>query len=246
MMSVILRDLRTRFFNHGLGFLVVPLWPLVHMLVLLAISHVLGRRVPYGESLNIFFATGLVPTLAFMYVSRFMTLSIVLNRPMMAFPIVKPIDILQGRGTLEIVAACFTLAFIITLMLVIGEDPMPVDLDSAVEAYISVLFLAFSVGTLAGTITALFPPFTTVYALSMILVYASSGTMFVPSNLPEQMRVILSYSPVLECVEWMRSAYYPTYDISQLSREYIWGFSLSCLMLGLGLERIFRRQILGN
>lgn len=246
MMSIILRDMRTRFFNHGLGFLVVPLWPLVHMLALLVISNVLGRRVPYGDSLNVFFATGLVPTLAFMYVSRFMTLSIVLNRPMMAFPIVRPIDILQGRAALEIVAAFFTLVFIVSLMLAIGENPTPIDLESAVEAYVSVLFLAFSVGTLAGTITALFQPFVTVYALLMILVYASSGTMFVPANLPEQVRVALSYSPILECVEWMRSAYYPTYDTSMLSKEYIWGFSLTSLMLGLGLERAFRRKILGT
>ncbi|WVT77558.1 capsular biosynthesis protein (plasmid) [Sinorhizobium chiapasense] len=244
MTAVILRDMRTRFFNHGLGFLVVPLWPLVHMLVLLGISHALGRRVPYGESTNVFFGSGLVPTLAFMYVSRFMTLSVALNRPMLAFPAVKPIDILNARAVLEIVAAWFTLIFIIIFLLVVGDDPTPVDINEAVAAYLSVLFLAFSVGTLAGAITSIFPLFTTVYALFMIIVYASSGTMFVPANLPEAIRTPLSYSPVVQCVEWMRSAYFPTYDTSLLSKEYIWGFSLSCLLAGLALERVFRRKIL--
>jgi capsular polysaccharide transport system permease protein len=243
MMAVILRDMRTRFFNHGLGFLVVPLWPLVHMLVLLAISNIMGRTVPYGESLNVFFASGLVPTLAFMYVSRFMALSVVLNKPMMAFPIVKPMDILHGRAVLEVSAAFITLVFIISFLLIIGDDPFPVDVVSAVEAYVSVIFLAVSVGTLAGTLTAMFPIFSTVYGLSMIVVYASSGTMFVPANMPEQIRIPLSYSPVLQCVEWMRSAYYPSYDTSLLSKTYIWGYSLTCMMLGLGLERIFRMKL---
>lgn len=42
MNVVILRDMRTRFFNHGLGFLIQSLWPLVHMLVILTISAVSG------------------------------------------------------------------------------------------------------------------------------------------------------------------------------------------------------------
>ncbi len=46
MQAVILRDVRTRFFNHGLGFLLVPLWPLAHMFVLLMIYTFMGGRLP--------------------------------------------------------------------------------------------------------------------------------------------------------------------------------------------------------
>lgn len=44
------------------------------------------------------FATGLLPCLTFMYVSRFMALSIVMNRPMLAIPAVKVLDILFARA----------------------------------------------------------------------------------------------------------------------------------------------------
>ncbi|WP_236776042.1 hypothetical protein [Agrobacterium tumefaciens] len=54
MTAVILRDMRSRFFNHGLGFLLVSLWPLAHMLILLTIYTVMGRKTPYGDSLNVF------------------------------------------------------------------------------------------------------------------------------------------------------------------------------------------------
>ncbi len=59
MTAVILRDMRTRFFNHGLGFLIVSLWPLAHMLILLMIYSLTGRRTPFGDSLYVFFALGL-------------------------------------------------------------------------------------------------------------------------------------------------------------------------------------------
>ncbi|PZR50261.1 MAG: capsular biosynthesis protein, partial [Stutzerimonas stutzeri] len=68
MTAVMLRDMRTRFFNHGLGFLVVSLWPLAHMVILLLIYTLMGRTAPFGDSLPVFFATGLIPTLTFMYV----------------------------------------------------------------------------------------------------------------------------------------------------------------------------------
>lgn len=244
MSAVILRDMRTRFFNHGLGFLVVVMWPLAHMMILLLIARLTGRNTPYGESLNVFFATGLIPTLAFMYVSRFMSYSMILNRPMLAFPLVKPFDIMAGRAFLEIIAACLTLATMLTILTLAGEDPIPFDIEQAVLAYMSVLLLAVGVGTLVGVIVTFFPPFVTVYALSLILIYLSSGTMLVVSQLPDQIAIPLSYNPVTGVVEWMRTAYFPTYSDRLVSKPYIIGFGLGALFLGLLTERVLRSRVL--
>jgi capsular polysaccharide transport system permease protein len=69
------------FFGNGLGFLAFSVgWPLVHMLVLIVIYTVTGRAAPYGDSLVLFFATGLVPMMTFMYMSRWIMIGLVLNR----------------------------------------------------------------------------------------------------------------------------------------------------------------------
>lgn len=44
MTAVILRDMRSRFFNHGLGFLIVSLWPLAHMIILIGLYTAMGRK----------------------------------------------------------------------------------------------------------------------------------------------------------------------------------------------------------
>ncbi len=150
MTAVMLRDMRTRFFNHGLGFLIVALWPLAHMLILLAIYTVVGRKTPFGESLNVFFATGLIPTLAFMYVSRFMSLSLILNRPMLSFPVVTVVDIMTARAVLEIIAAYLTLIFMFAILLALGDDPIPFDVEQAVYAYLATLLLSVGVRVLGG------------------------------------------------------------------------------------------------
>lgn len=242
--AVILRDMRTRFFNHGLGFIIVPLWPLVHMGVLITIHAASGRAAPpYGESTSLFYATGLVPTLTFMYVSRFMGYSAIQNKPMMAFPIVKALDVMFGRAFLEIIASCITITLITTILWLADQHPWPIDVENAVSAYLATIFLAIGCGTVAGVLSLAQPMIMTVYQLIIICTYLSSGTMFVASNLPDEVSYPLSYNPVLVCVEWMRTAYYETYSDKLVDKAYIFEFALVSLFLGLLIEKVFRRQL---
>ncbi len=241
MRAIILRDMRTRFFNHGLGFLLVPLWPLAHMFILLTIYMFMGRRTPFGDSLRLFFATGLLPCLTFMYVSRFMALSIVLNRPMLAIPVVKVIDILFARAFLETISAFFTVFLTFSILLSLGDNPFPSDWTEATLAFLSTILLAVGVGVMAGVITALVTFFSTIYALCLIVIYISSGTLFVVSALPSQIAYALSWNPVVHAVEWMRSAFYPTYNSQVIDKPYLLSFGLGALFIGLTLERLVRR-----
>jgi len=244
MKAIILRDLRTRFFNHGLGFLIVPLWPLAHMVILLIIYSLSGRSVPFGDSLNLFFATGLIPTLAFMYISRFMSLSIVLNSPMLAFPAVTTVDIMAARAFLEIVGGYLTLICIFTILTILGDNPIPYDIEQAVYAYLATVLLAIGVGSLVSVIVMFVPFFVTIYALFLIVVYIASGTLFIVSALPDEISYTLSWNPVVHSVEWMRSAFYPTYSTKILDKQYLLGFGLGSLCLGLTLERTLRWKVL--
>ncbi len=241
MNAVILRDMRTRFFNHGLGFLVQSIWPLAHMGVLLLIYNFAGRKAPFGDDLNVFFATGLIPTLTFMYISRFMSLSLLFNKSMLAFPAVKVTDILFGRAFLETIASALTLALIIFILWLAGDNPAPVDPVQAVLAFLATILLAVGVGTLVGVVVMFVDIFVTVYALMGIVFYVSSGTLFVASQLPDSIAIPLSYNPILQCVEWMRTAYYDDYSDRLLNKEYLIIFGFTSLGLGLFLEKTFRR-----
>jgi capsular polysaccharide transport system permease protein len=243
MTAVILRDMRSRFFNHGLGFIVQCLWPLVHLLSVLAISIGSGRTAPYGTPM-LFFATGLVPTLTFIYISRFMGLSLIMNRQMISFPIVHVTDVLFGRAALEVIAGCGTLLMLWIIFTAMGISPYPDDLSEAVLCYLATILLALGVGTIVGVITIFAPIFATVYALMAIIIYASSGALFVASQLPDQIAIPLSYGPILQCVEWMRAAYFENYSDRLLSREYVVGFGMVSLMIGLLSERLLRRVVM--
>jgi capsular polysaccharide transport system permease protein len=244
MNAVMLRDMRSRFFNHGLGFMLVPLWPLVHMGVIIAIHAAVIHNPPYGDSAPLFFATGLVPTLTFMYVSRFMGYSFVQNRAMLNFPAVKPLDVMLARGFLEVIGACITLTLIMTLLWIFGHNPWPINVERAVSAYLAIILLAFGCGAMIGVLSMFFPFILTIWQLSLIGIYISSGTMFVVSNLPDALSVPLSYSPVTESVEWMRTAFYESYSDKLVNPSYVISFGVTTLCLALLVERFFRRPML--
>ncbi len=244
MLAVILRDMRSRFFNHGIGFLMVPLWPLVHILILLTIYTVMGRASPFGDNLLIFFATGLLPTLTFMYVSRGMAMSVISNRNMMSFPIVKTLDIMTGRAFLEFIGASLTLLLLFAILSLHGEDPFPIDPFEAILAYLSVIVLAVGVGYLVAVACLLIQFFITIWSLTLIVIYLSSGVMFVPSRLPDNLVYYLSFNPVFQVVEWVRSAYFLGSASRHLDKQYVLACGLVCLCLGLLTERLLRRHIL--
>ncbi|WP_407817709.1 hypothetical protein, partial [Staphylococcus aureus] len=81
----------------------------------------------------------------------------------------------------------------------------------AVYAYLATILLAIGAGSLACVMVMFMPFFATIYALTMIVVYISSGTLFVAAALPESIAYILSWNPVFHAVEWMRLAYFPGY-----------------------------------
>jgi capsular polysaccharide transport system permease protein len=243
--AVVLRDMRTRFFNHGLGFIIVPLWPLAHMGVLIIIHAIAGHGVPpFGTSTALFYATGLVPTLTFMYVSKFMGYSLVINRTMLSFPDVHVLDVMMGRAFLEVIGACITLALMITILWALGQDPFPFDVERAVSCYLVTILLAIGCGTLVGVASMFVPMIVTVYALVLIIFYISSGTIFVASNLPDSIAQVLAYNPLLVCVEWMRTAFYESYSDKLVDEQYVVICGFCALLIGLSLERFFRRQML--
>lgn len=244
--AVILRDLRTRFFNHGLGFLVVPLFPFVHFIALLLIFGAMGRGGGYGDDLYMFLGTGLVPTLTFMYVSRFMGISLLMNRPMLAYPIIGMLEIVFGRALLEIVGAIWMVVAIFAVFYALGRDPIPADPVQAFFAFGVTLLLSISIGLIVALISAVSEAMATVWAISLIVFYLTSGSLFVVGFLPEIAVQILSWNPVLHCTEWMRLAYYPGYPDQVLDKGYLLSVAFGALVLGLVAERVARYKLLSG
>lgn len=244
--AVMLRDMRTRFFNHGLGYTIAVAFPLVHILILIAIWSFFGRAAPFGEHAAVFFGVALAPFMAWNYMSRFIMLSLIMNQPLLAFPAVKIMDVLLGRGVLEMLGSCCMLMFLMGLGTVAGYEVMPADIVDAAAAWAAALGLGLGFGMVNAVIAMAAPFWVTAYTLLLILFYILSGIIFLPSDLPTWLGEALSWLPTLQLVEWMRTAFFEGYPDTLLNRGYLLAWIFGSIALGLGLERIARGRLLGG
>ena len=219
-------------------------WPLSHILLLLIINAGFGRVAPYGDNAALWFATGVIPFMAFNYIARFIMMGIVVNRPLLSLPTVKITDILFARAIIEVLNAGLVILIMFAIFWVVGIDFMPVDITQASLALLAMMLLGLGFGVVNAIIAAAMPFWVTGSALLTIIIWMASGVMYVPDALPEAIRTPLSYLPTLQGVEWMRSAYYEGYGASMLDKPYLIAFGVVTLFIGLALERLVRGKMM--
>lgn len=220
--------------------------PVGHILLLLGIYKALDRQAPFGDDLVLFFATGLIPALTVIYVSRYMAVSLIANKNMMAFPAVHLLDIILARSALELFGIVISVFMLLVILISLGTDAVPKSVPDAILALVTSAFLGVGIGIVVSVITAIFPFFALIYSLSTALLYLSSdGPIYIPA-LPEQVIYIASFNPIFHAVEWMRSAYYLGYPTQYLSKGYLIACTVGSLAIGLAMERLLKPQILNG
>ncbi len=243
--ALMLRDVRTRFFGNGLGFVGLSvLWPLVHIVILLVINSYMGRMAPVGHSLVLFFATGLMPFMTFSYMSRWIMFGFVMNKPLLAFPVVSVTDILLARAVLEVMGSLLMATSLCIVLAFLEVDFVPFDIPQACYAWGAAILFGLGMGVINSIIAMAFHSWLIGYALVILLLYMSSGIVFVPDAIPDPYRYWLSFNPVLHAVTWMRSAYYPGYGAIVLDKAYLLTWALYSIFGGFLLERAIRGRLL--
>jgi capsular polysaccharide transport system permease protein len=123
-------------------------------------------------------------------------------------------------------------------------DFMPRDTVQAALALMANMLLGLGLGVLNAPIAAAIPFWMVGYSLLIIVSWMASGVLFVPDAMPEPARTYLSYVPMLQGIEWMRSAYYQGFGEGILDRGYLISFGIVSLFIGLALERLVRGKML--
>jgi capsular polysaccharide transport system permease protein len=75
------------------------------------------------------------------------------------------------------------------------------------------------------------------------LLYFCSGIFYVPGMMPEWIRDILAWNPLLHAVDWFRSGFFQEYEPHWLDRSYLSTVAIATLLAGFGLERGLRRRL---
>lgn len=238
--AIMLRDMRARFFGNWFGYVVLVGWPIAHIGVLIAIYAVRGLAQPYGDSMVSYFAIALLPVMTVIYLMRFIAWSPMFSQPLLAFPIVKPLDLILAHGFLELISGCLIWLVVFGVVAGLGIDIYPRDIMQVFYAFGASLFLGFSLGLLNGVLVSIFRFWIFPLIFLIICIYMSSGAVLPIEHLPAQLRDYAALNPVAQLVEWMRSAYYDGYGADIINKPYVLLFCSGCLVLALTLDRFLR------
>ncbi|PRA45736.1 polyhydroxyalkanoate biosynthesis repressor PhaR [Ochrobactrum sp. MYb68] len=240
IVAVILRETKTRFGKHKMGYLWALIEPMSYVGVLIVVRTFMHASIPFGESVVLFLLTGILTFRLFTSISKRATSSISANQALLTYPIVKPVDTIFARLILESVTMLVVFFIFFTLLGLVVKGHVVHNPPEFAAALCATIFLAFGVGAFNAVLSILVPTWERIWSIVAGLpLLILSAVFYIPKSLPPTAQLILSWNPVLNCIEWLRYATYLDYD-PLLNRTYVIYFSAVFFVTGLVLERTYR------
>lgn len=239
--SLILRETRATFGTSPFGYVWAIITPTIGVGLMVFIFSMIGRHPPFGSSLALFFATGILTLQFFDQLSNKLMTVFDANRALLTYPIIKDVDTLIARAVL-VAATYMVIMFVFHAVLIaLNLAPLPAHPEHIILAFFATFLLGFGFGTLNAVIVSLWDTWTHIEKILTRPLFFLSAIFYIPSQLPLQARKVLQWNPVLHLVEWFRHGFYPNYNSTVLDVWYPVGLGAGMLLLGLAGERLFRQ-----
>lgn len=238
--AIIVRDTKTRFGTNAIWFSISVFWAVTHAVIIMGVYLITARSASYGTSLVQWSVSGGLPFVICVYTLRLIGFSLGSFSSLLSFPAVKAIDFIIARAVLEAISS--TCVAIVVLVLVKMVDPnfkiahFSVFLQAMCAAY----FLGIGLGVIFAPIAALSQAGSIAVALFPIVLWITSGALFMPDTLPHPYRDYLAINPLLHVLEWGRMGIYEDYVSETLDKKYLFSVTGVCLLIGLIMIRLRR------
>lgn len=240
--ALILRETRATFGNSSMGYLWAIVTPIASIGVLVSIFSLAGRQAPYGKSLALFFATGVLTLELFNKLGQSVMTAFTSNRALFSYPPIKEMDAVYARVVL-IGATYFVINLLLyTLLYLSNLADFPFDVTTVFTAFNMTVLLGASYGLFNAVLLSLWSSWSNVKSIISKPLFFISGVFYVPSAMPQTAQYYLSFNPILHLVEWIRTGFYPGYNSTVLDKNYVLFIAMVLLLFGLLGERIFRKK----
>lgn len=242
--ALMLREMSTTYGRSVLGYLWAILEP-VGGIVLLTFVFSLALRAPaLGTSFPLFFASGMLPFLAYNDISQKMSQSLNFSRQLLFYPGVSFIDALLARLFLNALTQTMVAAMVLTFILVIYQLDVILDPLAIALGVVMTLSLAIGVGTLNCYLLVRFPSWVRIWSILNRPLFVISGIFFLYGTVPLPWRDYLWWNPLIHIIGQVRKGIYATYDAPYVSPLYVFAVSLILTTTGIMLLRRYYSDII--
>ena len=239
--ALVLREARVRHGRTQFGYLWAVVEPVFYVIMLSALfSSARGRVAPFGESMSLFFACGILPYHLFRNTVQQLGAAFEANKPLFSYPVIAQIDAVYARLILEVATWCLVVVLVFTFIVLVLDAPLPHDLPQSIMAALLVVLLGFGIGLFNAVVRRKYLAWGVMFNVATSPLLFVSGVFFTMESIPSQYREYLAWNPLIHGVEGIRMGYYPNYRSSDLDLNYLLWWGVISLFLGLFLERFTR------
>lgn len=240
--ALMIRELKTRFGAHQLGYLYVILEPVLVTAIVAGINSYQSLP-PLGMPPVPFFILGFITLRCFSMVVTRSEAAIRGNRFLLLHPVVKSLDLVIARTLLEAAISAIVMALLLSVVWAVGWGGPPHDLLRVIFAF----GLAVALGLGIGLNIAAIAMFTSVFERLMgpltLLCLIFSATFVSMAQLPPAIRETCLYNPITHVQEMLRTAYFPGFEHSYADPDYLARWIVLSLFFGLIAERLTRPRL---
>jgi capsular polysaccharide transport system permease protein len=241
--ALTLRETRTRFGGHALGYVWALAEPVLWILTFYGLFTLLNRRTPDRLDVVGFLGTGIVAYELVMKTQDRVSQAISGNKALLFYPQVQPLDLVAARVALELATYVVVLCLILgTNAVVRGELEIASILQVALGLVLAAL-LGGSLGLVLSSVQLVVPTVERMKGPLMRPLFWISGLFFTAHVLPSRIRDIFLLNPIFHCLEIVRTGWFVGYRGEYASPAYVMGWILALSFLGLTLERSVRHRI---
>ena len=241
LLSLVLRETRATFGTSNFGYIWAIITPTASVAILVFIFSLINRQPPFGSSLALFFATGILTLQFFNEFSNKLMTVFNANRALLTYPIIKDVDTLIARSLLIVCTYLIIMLIFYSCLLGLGLANFPAHIEQVLFAFFATALLGIGFGSMNAVIGSLWDTWIHVERILTRPLFFISGIFYVPSQLPPEAIAVLKWNPVLHLVEWFREGFYPNYNSFVLDIYYPMYIGIGLLLAGLAGERFFRK-----
>ncbi len=241
ILSLLLRETRATFGTSSFGYIWAIVTPAASVGLLVLIFDLGGRIAPFGESLALFFATGILTLQLFNELSGKLMTALNANKALLTYPIIKDMDTLIARILLVSITYMLIMVVFFSVLIWLDLASLPARIETVIAAYFATIVIGSGIGMTNALITSFWDTWKQIEKIITRPLFFISGIFYVPSQLPPEAISVLKWNPILHLVEWYRQGYYPNYSSLILDKSYPVFLGVGFLLIGVAGERLFRK-----
>lgn len=244
--ALMIREMTTRYGRSWGGYIWAILEP-VGMIAILSLAFSQFIKSPaLGQSFVLFYATGYIPFHFFNETANTASSAISVNRSLLQFPKVTPLDAILARFLLSVLTLVVVAVVVFMGIDLLVEEQVRISLPELSVALLGAALLGLGVGTLNAVLFPFIPVWRRLWAIINRPLFLISGVFFTFESMPDAIQALLWFNPLVHVIGWARTGFYPTYDGSYVALWYVFGLGIGAFLLGAALLMRHRSFVIEN